>query len=234
MNTPPKKENVQTDVKIDENTQSDADLAKAAAQWKKQKEEKTANVTKSAVKAANSTVKAKVNATDFIDPKPYPNSNPVPLEQANKGEPAKVNEKKAEVVPEAAAQTKKVFDASMEKTYKLVSSLSNAIDATKTNTTSHAQTSVELKISSAYDKVYGAVANTTKKANTTDFIDPKPFPNPTPVPLAKANKGDTPEKKAPEAAPEAAVQVKVNGTANVTAKANTTTSANVTQAAVKK
>ena len=41
MNTPPpKKENVQTDVKIDENTQSDADLAKAAAQWKKQKEER--------------------------------------------------------------------------------------------------------------------------------------------------------------------------------------------------
>jgi len=143
VNTPPKKENVQTDVKIDENTQSDADLAKAAAQWKKQKEEKTANVTKSAVKAANSTVKAKVNATDFIDPKPYPNSNPVPLEQANKGEPAKVNEKKAEVVPEAAAQTKKVFDASMEKTYKLVSSLSNAIAVTKTNTTSHAQMSVE-------------------------------------------------------------------------------------------
>jgi len=35
VNTPPKKENVQTDVKIDENTQSDAaDLAKAAAQWK--------------------------------------------------------------------------------------------------------------------------------------------------------------------------------------------------------
>jgi len=78
------------------------------------------------------------------------------------------------------------------------------------------------------------VANTTKKANTTDFIDPKPFPNPTPVPLAKANKGDTPEKKAPEAAPEAAVQVKANVTTNVTAKANTTTSANVTQAAVKK
>jgi len=93
----------------------------------------------------------------------------------------------------------------MEKTYKLVSvsSLSNAIPAT--NTTSHAQTSVELKISSAYDKVYGAMANTTKKANTTDFTDPKPFPNPTPVPLAKAQKGDTPEKKAPEAAPEAAV-----------------------------
>ena len=63
MNTPPpKKENVQTDVKIDEVTQSDADLAKAAAQWKKQKEEKTANVTKSAVKAANTTVKANTTA----------------------------------------------------------------------------------------------------------------------------------------------------------------------------
>ena len=63
MNTPPpKKENVQTDVKIDEVTQSDADLAKAAAQWKKQKEEKTANLTKSAVKAANTTVKANTTA----------------------------------------------------------------------------------------------------------------------------------------------------------------------------
>lgn len=107
MNTPPKKENVQTDVKIDENTQSDADLAKAAAQWKKQKEEKTANVTKSAVKAANSTVKAKVNATDFIDPKPYPKSNPVPLEQANKGEPAKKysSEEKPDEAREAANKT---------------------------------------------------------------------------------------------------------------------------------
>ena len=83
MNTPPKKENVQTDVKIDENTQSDADLAKAAAQWKKQKEEKTANTTKSAVKAANTSAKA--NTTDFIDPKPYPNPNPVPLEKAGNG-----------------------------------------------------------------------------------------------------------------------------------------------------
>jgi len=84
VNAPPKKENVQTDVKIDENTQSDADLAKAAAQWKKQKEEKVANTTKSAVKAANTTVKA--NATDFIDPKPWPNPNPVPLAKANKGD----------------------------------------------------------------------------------------------------------------------------------------------------
>ena len=83
VNTPPKKENVQTDVKIDENTQSDADLAKAAAQWKKQKEEKTANTTKSAVKAANTSAKA--NTTDFIDPKPYPNPNPVPLEKAGNG-----------------------------------------------------------------------------------------------------------------------------------------------------
>jgi len=82
VNTPPKKENIQTNVNIDENTQSDADLAKAAAQWKKQKEEKAANTTKSAVKAANTTVKAKVNATDFIDPKPYPNPLPVPLEKA--------------------------------------------------------------------------------------------------------------------------------------------------------
>ena len=73
MNTPPpKKENVQTDVKIDEVTQSDADLAKAAAQWKKQKAEKTANVTKTAVKAANTTVKAKANSTE----------KPAPVEKA--------------------------------------------------------------------------------------------------------------------------------------------------------
>jgi len=84
VNSPPKKENVQTDVKIDEVTQSDADLAKAAAEWKKQKEEKTANVTKSAVKTANTTVK--VNTTDFIDPKPYPNPKAVPLEKAQEGD----------------------------------------------------------------------------------------------------------------------------------------------------
>jgi hypothetical protein len=84
VNSPPKKENVQTDVKIDEVTQSDADLAKAAAEWKKQKEEKTANVTKSAVKTANTTVK--VNTTDFIDPKPYPNPKAVPLEKAHEGD----------------------------------------------------------------------------------------------------------------------------------------------------
>jgi hypothetical protein len=71
VNTPPpKKENVQTDVKIDEVNQSDADLAKAAAQWKKQKDEKTSNVTKTAVKAANTTVKANTTAA------------PVPLEKA--------------------------------------------------------------------------------------------------------------------------------------------------------
>lgn len=108
VNTPPKKENVQTDVKIDENTQSDADLAKAAAQWKKQKEEKTANVTKSAVKAANTTVKAKANATDFIDPKPFPDPKPVPLDKANKGNaPAKKEAAAAPApAPEAAVQTK--------------------------------------------------------------------------------------------------------------------------------
>jgi hypothetical protein len=83
VNTPPKKENVQTDVKIDEVTQSDADLAKAAAQWKKQKDEKTVNVTKTAVKAANTTVKA--NTTDFVDPKPFPDPKPVALESAQKG-----------------------------------------------------------------------------------------------------------------------------------------------------
>ena len=70
--------------------------------------------------------------------------------------------------------------------------------------------------------MYAKNANTSAKANSTDFIDPKPWPNPTPVPLAKANKGDISEKKEPEAAPEAIAQTNATKNANVSKKANTT------------
>lgn len=155
VNTPPpKKENVQTDVKIDEVTQSDADLAKAAAQWKKQKEEKTANVTKTAVKAANTTVKAKAEC---------PNDTNTTNTTVSS---------KAQVKVEAKANQE----------------IKCPNDTNTTNVTA----SVKVQV----------------KANATDFVDPKPFPNPNAVPLAKANKGDTPEKKkTEEAAPEAAAAV---------------------------
>jgi hypothetical protein len=187
---------------------------------------KTANATKSAVKAANSTGKAKANATDFIDPKPFPNPTPVPLAKANKGDTPE--KKEPDAAPEALAKAKKPFihDEKMEKTLNLVSQLSKASAVQKSN--AHAQISIEAQLSAAYDKVYSNNANSSAKANSTDFIDPKPFPNPTPVPLAKANKGDTPEKKEPEAAPEAMVQKKANVSTSGTSKAN------VTQAAVKK
>lgn len=108
----------------------------------------------------------------------------------------------------------------MERTYNLVNQLANA--SAVSNSSSHAQITVESKINAAYDKVYAKNANTSAKANSTDFIDPKPWPNPTPVPLAKANKGDTPEKKEPEAAPEAIAQKNATKNANVSKKANTT------------
>jgi hypothetical protein len=95
VNSPPKKENVQTDVKIDEVTQSDADLAKAAAEWKQSKDQK----------AANATVKA--NATDFTDAKPFPDPTFVPLKDGVKGNvPVKKGEAPAAAAAEPAAAAK--------------------------------------------------------------------------------------------------------------------------------